>query len=97
MKIPEVKRPSKEVLTKVHSLKGKKGMLAMIEPETAEWFLGKTTLEAPKKANKKYSDKIFYCVRIDLPVAHGHKGGIINGTRLSLIWRMHTDYKEEFS
>jgi hypothetical protein len=73
MKIPKVKRPSEEVLTKVHSLKGKKGMLAMIEPETGEWFLGKTALEALKKAKKKYPDRVFYCVRIGSPYAHEHK------------------------
>jgi len=76
MKIPGVKKPSKEVLKRVHSLRGKKGMLAMIEPETGEYFLGKTTLEALKKAKKKYPDKIFYCIRIGSPFAHEHKGGI---------------------
>jgi len=76
MKIPRVKRPSKEVLMKVHSLKGKKGLLAMIEPESGECFLGKTTLEALKKAKKKYPNKVFYCVRIGSPYAHEHKGGI---------------------
>lgn len=76
MKIAKVKRPSKEVLERIHSLKGKKRMLAMIEPETGEYFLGKTTLEAFKKAKKKYPDKIFYCIRIGSPFAHEHKGGI---------------------
>jgi hypothetical protein len=76
MKTLEVKRPSKEVLAKVHSLKGKKGMLAMIEPESGEWFLGKNVLEALKKAKKRYPDKIFYCIRIGSPFAHGHRGGI---------------------
>ena len=76
MNIPEVKRPSEEVLSRVHSLGGKKGMLAMIEPETGECFLGKTTLEALKKAKRKYPDKIFYCIRIGSPFAHEHKGGI---------------------
>jgi len=74
--VQEVKRPSKEVMAKVHSLKGKKGMLAMIEPETGEWFLGRTALDALKKAKGKYPDKIFYCIRIGSPFAHEHKGGI---------------------
>ncbi len=51
-------------------------MLAMIEPESGDWFLGKTTLEALKKAKGKYPDKIFYCIRIGFPFAHEHKGGI---------------------
>ena len=76
MKIARVKRPSKEVLERVHSLKGKKGMLAMIEPESRDYFLGRTTLETLKKAKKKYPDKIFYCIRIGSPFAHEHKGGI---------------------
>lgn len=37
MKIPGVKRSSKEVLARVHSLEGGKRMFAMIEPETGEW------------------------------------------------------------
>lgn len=76
MEILQVRRPSKEILSQVHSLKGKKGMIAMIEPETGEWFLGRTTLEAFKKAKKQYPDKIFYCIRIGSPFAHEHKGGI---------------------
>lgn len=76
MKIAKVKRPSKEILERVHSLKGKKGMLAMIEPETGDYFLGGTTLEAFEKAKKKYPDKIFYCIRIGSLFAHEQKGGI---------------------
>ncbi|HLG28779.1 MAG TPA: hypothetical protein VI387_01095 [Candidatus Brocadiales bacterium] len=76
MQIAEVKRPSKEVLAKVQSLKGKKGMIVAIEPETGDWFLGKNVLEALGKGRKKYSQGIFYFVRIGYPFAHGHKGGI---------------------
>ncbi len=36
MKIASVKRPSKKVLAKVQSLKGKQGLIAAIEPETDE-------------------------------------------------------------
>ncbi|MCK4476580.1 MAG: hypothetical protein KAU16_07615 [Methanophagales archaeon] len=76
MKIPGVKRPSGEVLARVHSFSDKKGMIAVIEPETGEWFLGKTLVEALKKAKNKYPDKIFYSIRIGSPFAHEHKGGI---------------------
>ena len=73
---PEVKRPSDEVLAKVHSFSDKKGTIAVIEPESEEWFLGKTLFEALKKAKNKYPDKIFYSIRIGSPYAHEHKGGI---------------------
>ena len=76
MKIPGIKKPSKEVLAKVHSLKQEKGMIAMIEPESGGWFLGRNTIEAFKKAKNEYPDKIFYCVRVGSPYAHEHKGGI---------------------
>jgi len=76
MKKPEVKRPSDEVLAKVHSFSDKKGTIAVIEPESEEWFSGKTLLEALKKAKNKYPDKIFYSIRIGSPYAHEHKGGI---------------------
>jgi hypothetical protein len=76
MKIPEVKRPSKETLSQVHALKGKKGMIVAIEPETGEWFLGKNVVEALKNARQKHSEGIFYFVRVGYPSAHVHKGGI---------------------
>ena len=76
MKIAEVKRPSEEVLSKVQSMKGKKGMIVAIEPETGNWFLGKDVLEALKKGRKKYAQGIFYFVRVGYPSAHAHKGGI---------------------
>jgi hypothetical protein len=70
MKIPKVKRPSKEVLAKVHSLKKAKGMIAVIEPDSGEYFLGKTLLEAVKKAKECYPNTIFYSVRVGHPFAH---------------------------
>ena len=76
MKIPEVNRPAEEVLAKAHSLKGKKGMIAAIEPETGEWFLGRNVLEALKNGRKKYVNGIFYFIRVGYPSAHVHKGGI---------------------
>jgi len=76
MKIPEVKRPSKEVLSQIHTLREKKGMIAAIEPEMGEWFLGKNVIEAFKNARAKYPQGIFYFVRIGYPSAHVYKGGI---------------------
>lgn len=76
MKISKAKKPPEEVLAKIHSLKGKKGTIAVIDPETGEYFLGKTLTEATKKARKKYKDKIFYAIRIGSSFICEHKGGI---------------------
>jgi len=51
-------------------------MIAVIEPDSGEYFLGKTLLEALKKAQKQYPDKLFYSIRIGYPFAHAQKGGI---------------------
>ena len=76
MKISKAKKPSKDVLTRIHSLKEKKGTIAVIEPETGEYFLGKTLTEAIKKAKEKYSGKVFYSIRIGYTFVHEHKGRI---------------------
>ena len=76
MKIPKVKRPSDEILAKVHSMKKERGMIAVIEPDTGEYFLGRTLLDALKKARNQYPGKVFYSIRIGSPFAHEHKGGI---------------------
>jgi len=76
MKISKVKKPSKDVLTRIHSLKEKKGTIAVIEPETGEYFLGKTLTEAIKKAKEKHPGKVFYSIRIGYTFVHEHKGGI---------------------
>lgn len=76
MKIPEVKRPSKDVLSQVHALKEKRGMIVAIEPETGEWFLGKNVIEALKNARRKHSQGTFYFVRVGYPSAHILKGSI---------------------
>ena len=76
MKLSKVKKPSKDVLTRIHSLKEKRGTIAVIEPETGEYFLGKTLTEAIKKAKEKYPGKVFYSIRIGYTFVHEHKGGI---------------------
>lgn len=76
MNIPKVKRPSEEVLASIHSLGKEKGMIAVIEPDTGEYFLGRTLFEALKEARKQCPGKIFYSIRIGYPFAHEHKGGI---------------------
>ena len=76
MEISNAKKPSKEVLARIHSLREKKGTIAVIEPKTGEYFLGKTLTEALKKAKEKYPGKIFYSIRIGYTFVHEHKGGI---------------------
>jgi len=76
MKLPEIRRPSKSTLKRIHSLKSKKGEIAVIEPDTGDFYTGKNLLEAVKKARKDYPDSIFYTIRIGYPSAHWHKGGI---------------------
>lgn len=75
MKIHEVKRPSPEVLKNLEALETKyKGMVAAIYPDSSEYFLGKTLIEAVEKARKKYPEKTFYFIRIGYPYAHEHRG-----------------------
>lgn len=76
MKISKAKRPSETILARIHSLKEKKGQIAVIDPETGEYFLGKTLTNALKKAKKKYPGKVFYSVRIGYTFVHEHKGGM---------------------
>ncbi len=47
-----------------------KGEIAAIEVESGDYFLGKTVMEAGRKAKEKYPDKVFYSVRIGYPVVH---------------------------
>lgn len=75
MKIPEVKRPSPEALKNLKALEEKyKGMIAAIYPESGEYFLGKTLIEAVEAARERYPQKTFYFVRIGYPYAHEHRG-----------------------
>jgi hypothetical protein len=69
-------KPSEEVLAKIHALKGEKGTIAVIEPQTGDYFLGKTLTDALKKAKEKYPDKVFYSIRIGYTFVHEHKGGM---------------------
>ncbi|MFQ6031671.1 MAG: hypothetical protein ACE5K2_02015 [Candidatus Zixiibacteriota bacterium] len=76
MKIPKAKKPSEDMLTKIHTLKEKKGTIAVIEPESGDYFLGRTLTEALKKAKRKYPGKVFYSIRIGYTFVHEHKGGM---------------------
>lgn len=77
MKTHEVKRPSPEVLKNLEALEAQyKGMIAAVYPESGEYFLGKTLIEAVEAAREKYPQKTFYFIRIGYPYAHEHRGGI---------------------
>ena len=76
MEIPKAKKPSEKVLARINALKGKRGAIAVIEPETGDYFLGKTLTEATKRARKKYPNKIFYAIRIGSSFIYEHKGGM---------------------
>lgn len=74
MKISKPQKPSEDVLGKIQSLSEKKGTIAVIEPETGDYFLGDSLTEALKKAKTKYPGKVFYSVRIGYTFVHEHKG-----------------------
>lgn len=76
METQNMKRPSKETIAKIQSLRGKKGLVAVIEPDTGTYFLGKTLTEALKKAMEKYPGRVFYSIRIGSTFVHEHRGGI---------------------
>lgn len=75
MKISKAKKPSKDVLTRIHSLKEKKGTIAVIEPETGEYFLGKTLTEAIKKQKRSTPVKFFILFALGILLSTNIKEG----------------------
>jgi hypothetical protein len=74
--IPPLKRPSKAIIKKIEKLEAKrKGMVAAIEPDSGDYFLGKRVLTAVEKGKKKYPNAVFYCIRIGYPGVYQHRGG----------------------
>lgn len=47
-----------------------RGEIVAIDVETGDYFLGKTSIEATKKAEQKYPNAVFYVVKIGFPVVH---------------------------
>ena len=43
--------------------------MVAIEPDSSEWFLGDTTLEAITKAEKKFPKGIFYIEKVGYKIA----------------------------
>ena len=46
------------------------GKFIAIEPETEQYFLAGTALEAIKKGNSNFPDKILFLARVGFPAAH---------------------------
>ena len=46
------------------------GKFVAIEPESQEYFIGTTALEAIKKGNSNFPDKILFLARVGFPAAH---------------------------
>lgn len=46
------------------------GKFVAIEPETEQYFLGKTALEAIKTGNSNFPDKILFLARVGFPAAY---------------------------
>lgn len=76
--IPAVKKPSKAMIEKIEKAEARnKGMVAAIDPDSGEYFLGKKTLTTVEKGRKKYPNAIFYCIRIGYPGVYQHRGGLV--------------------
>lgn len=75
--LEQVKRPSAETLERLKRLETQhRGMIAAVEPDSGDYFLGKTLVEAAKLAKQGHPGKTFYFIRIGYPFAHEHRGGI---------------------
>jgi hypothetical protein len=74
--IPKIKRPPKALIKKIETLEAKrKGMIAAIEPDSGDYFLGTKIFTAVEKAREKYPEGVFYCIRIGYPGVYQHRGG----------------------
>jgi hypothetical protein len=51
-----------------------RGKFVAIEVDSSDYFIGDTSIEADKKARKKYPDKVFYLGRIGYRAAVSFKG-----------------------
>ena len=71
----EALRPRPSVLKKVHGLTRHKGKIAAIEPESGDFFLGASLIEALDRGRERHPAGVFYFVRVGHPTAHVHHGG----------------------
>lgn len=47
-----------------------KGEIIAIDPESGEYFLGKTVIEAVMKGRAKYPDRVFHSIRVGYPAVY---------------------------
>ena len=47
-----------------------RGQIVAIEIDSEDYFLGASVVEAVKEAKKRYSDKLFYFVKVGFPAVH---------------------------
>ena len=63
LKYPPLKEPSPEVVRRVQALADKhKGEVVAIEPDSGEFFIAETVIEAAKKGREKFPRATFYFV-----------------------------------
>ena len=46
------------------------GQIVAIEVESGDYFVGKSVIEAARKAKEKHPEKVFYFVKIGFPAVH---------------------------
>ena len=74
--IPPLKMPPKALISKIETLEAKhKGMIAAIDPESGNYFLGRDTIAAVNKGRRKLPEAVFYCIRIGYPGVYKLRGG----------------------
>lgn len=50
------------------------GKMVAIDPETGDYFIGDTILEAVEKGRKTHPGTVFHSIRVGFPAAHGIRG-----------------------
>jgi len=74
--VHEISKKGRELLDLIpDELKEKHfGQFIAIEVDTGEYFIGKTAIEATRKARAKYPGKIFFLGRLGYKTAYTFKG-----------------------
>lgn len=79
LRYPPLKTPDRRVIRKVQALSTRrKGQIAAIEPESGEYFISDSVIEAARKGREKFPGASFYFVRIGYPAVDFQSGGLQN-------------------
>ena len=82
MRPAERPRVAKEVVDRINRVEARhKGQLVAIEPETGDYFISRTAIEAFRKARKKHPDKAYVFKRIGFRWTHRQVGGLMRVPR----------------